>query len=90
MTKDEVVASVVEDLKRHGIDLTGRVKNAAVVKHPSEFYLLEPGSETRRPFQRTSIPGLALAGDYTRQDYICSMEGAVISGQLAVEALIGK
>jgi 15-cis-phytoene desaturase len=79
---------VVEDLKRHGIDLKGRVKNAAVVKHPSEFYLLEPGSEQRRPRQRTSIPGLALAGDYTRQSFICSMEGAVISGRLAAEALL--
>lgn len=88
MTKDEIVAFVVDDLKRHGIDLTGRVKNAAVVKHPSEFYLLEPGSELRRPRQRTSIPGLALAGDYTRQPFICSMEGAVISGRLAAEALI--
>jgi len=90
MTKDEIVAAVVEDLKRQGIDLTGRVKNAAVVKHPSEFYLLEPGSEQRRPTQRTSIPGLALAGDYTRQSFICSMEGAVISGRLAAEALIGR
>lgn len=88
MTKDEIVAAVVDDLKRQGIDLTGRVKNAAVVKHPSEFYLLEPGSEQRRPNQRTSVPGLALAGDYTRQSYICSMEGAVISGRLAAEAII--
>jgi 15-cis-phytoene desaturase len=58
-----------------------------VVRHPSEFYLLEPGSEPRRPTQRTSIPGFALAGDYTKQDLICSMEGAVISGRLAAEAV---
>lgn len=87
MSKDEVVAAVVADLKRLGVDVEGRVKNAAVVKHPSEFYLLEPGSEARRPLQRTSIPGLALAGDYTKQALICSMEGAVISGRLAAEAL---
>jgi 15-cis-phytoene desaturase len=63
------------------------VQNSAVVRHPSEFYLLEPGSEALRPAQKTTVPGLALAGDYTKQDYICSMEGAVISGRLAVESL---
>ncbi len=88
MTDDDVVASVVADLKRQGVDVTGRVKNAVVVRHASEFYLLEPGSEALRPRQRTSIKGLALAGDYTKQDYICSMEGAVISGRLAAEALL--
>jgi len=85
---DEVVAAVVEDLGRQGIDVKGRVTNSAVVRHASEFYLLEPGSEELRPFQRTSIPGLALAGDYTRQSHICSMEGAVVSGCRAAEALI--
>jgi 15-cis-phytoene desaturase len=88
MSKDEILAAVVEDLKRQGVDVAGRVKNAAVVRHPSEFYLLEPGSEQLRPGQRTSVPGLALAGDYTKQTLICSMEGAVISGRLAAEALI--
>jgi 15-cis-phytoene desaturase len=88
MSKDEVVAAVLADLKRQGVDVGDRMTNAVVVKHPSEFYLLEPGSEALRPLQRTSIPGLALAGDYTKQPYICSMEGAVISGRLAAEALV--
>jgi 15-cis-phytoene desaturase len=86
---DEViVGSVIADLKRLGVDVEDRVRSWAVVKHPSEFYLLEPGSEALRPKQRTSIPGLALAGDYTKQDYICSMEGAVRSGRLAAEAVL--
>ena len=86
----QIVAAVVAHLKRQGIDVKGRVKNSAIVRHTSEFYLLEPGSEKLRPFQRTSIPGLALAGDYTRQSHICSMEGAVVSGRRAVESLIGS
>jgi 15-cis-phytoene desaturase len=88
MRDEEIVAAVVGDLKRQGIDVKGRVVNSAVVRHTSEFYLLEPGSEELRPFQRTSIPGLALAGDYTRQSHICSMEGAVISGRRAAESLL--
>jgi 15-cis-phytoene desaturase len=88
MTDEEVVAAVTKDLGRQGVDVAGRVKNSVVVKHPSEFYLLEPGSEELRPTQRTSIPGLSLAGDYTKQPYICSMEGAVVSGRLAAEAVV--
>jgi len=87
MPDDEVVRAVVADLKRQGIDVAGRVRQSAVVRHPSEFYLLEPGSEAKRPRQRTSIPGLALAGDYTKQPLICTMEGAVIAGRLAAEAV---
>jgi 15-cis-phytoene desaturase len=83
----EVVAAVVADLLRQGVDVGDRVKQSAVVRHPAEFYRLEPGSEARRPRQRTTVPGLALAGDYTKQPLICSMEGAVISGRLAAEAL---
>jgi 15-cis-phytoene desaturase len=88
MSDPDVVAAVVVDLKRQGIDVEGRVINSAVVRHASEFYCLEPGSEELRPYQRTSIPGLALAGDYTRQSHICSMEGAVVSGRRAAESLI--
>ncbi|PYS88298.1 MAG: hypothetical protein DMF62_10155 [Acidobacteria bacterium] len=86
----EIVAAVVADLKRQGIDVEGRVTNSVVVRHASEFYCLEPGSEELRPYQRTSIPGLALAGDYTRQSHICSMEGAVVSGRRAAETLIDR
>ena len=90
MKDGEIVAAVVADLKRQGIDVEDRVINSAVVRHASEFYCLEPGSEELRPSQRTSIPGLALAGDYTRQSHICSMEGAVVSGRRAAESLIGR
>jgi 15-cis-phytoene desaturase len=88
MKDAEIVAAVVTDLKRQGVDVRGRVRQAAVVRHPSDFYLLEPGSEELRPRQRTTVPGLALAGDYTKQPFICSMEGAVVSGRLAAEALL--
>ena len=88
MSDEEVVAAVVADLARQGIDLAGRIKTSVVVRHPSEFYLLSPGSEALRPRQQTSVPGLALAGDYTKQPFICSMEGAVRSGRIAAESLI--
>ena len=41
----------------------------------------------RRPTQRTPIKNFYLAGDYTKQKYLASMEGAVYSGKLAAEAV---
>jgi 15-cis-phytoene desaturase len=46
------------------------------------------GSESRRPPTVTQTPGVFLAGDWTRTQLPCSMEGAVRSGQLAAEAVL--
>ena len=35
-----------------------------------------------RPSQKTPISNFYLAGDYTKQKYLASMEGAVFSGKL--------
>lgn len=42
----------------------------------------------RRPTQRTPISNFYLAGDYTKQKYLASMEGAIYSGKLAAEAIV--
>lgn len=55
---------------------------------PADFYSLSPGNEKLRPLQKTHVAGLFLAGDYTKQPYLATMEGAVVSGKLAVEALL--
>ncbi|HGY5537855.1 MAG TPA: FAD-dependent oxidoreductase, partial [Prochlorococcus sp.] len=41
-----------------------------------------------RPDQSTPIGNFFLAGSYTRQDYIDSMEGATMSGHLAAAAIL--
>ena len=58
-----------------------------MVIEPMEFYRLTPGSEQLKPSQETPIPGLTLAGDYTKQKYLATMEGAVYSGKLAAKAV---
>ena len=46
-----------------------------------------PGIEAIRPVNKTSIPNLFLAGDWTRSGWPSTMEGAVRSGYLAAEAV---
>ncbi|WP_353292748.1 9,9'-di-cis-zeta-carotene desaturase [Synechococcus sp. M16CYN] len=61
-----------------------------VVKLAQSLYKEAPGMEPYRPDQRTPISNFFLAGSYTRQDYIDSMEGATMSGHLAAAAVLGR
>ena len=45
------------------------------------------GRNKFRPSQRSPIPNFTLAGDYTSQKYLGSMEGAVLGGKLAAEVV---
>jgi zeta-carotene desaturase len=60
-----------------------------VVKLAQSLYREAPGMEPYRPDQRTPVSNFFLAGSYTRQDYIDSMEGATMSGHLAAAAILG-
>ncbi len=61
-----------------------------VVKLAQSLYRESPGMEPYRPEQSTPVPNFFLAGSYTRQDYIDSMEGATMSGRLAAAAILGS
>jgi 15-cis-phytoene desaturase len=70
-----------------GLPLRGHVTDWRTVNHAHDFYAMSPGTEAQRPEQKTPISGLTLAGDYTKQAFSASMEGAVVSGQKAAEAV---
>jgi zeta-carotene desaturase len=61
-----------------------------VVKLAQSLYREAPGMEPFRPSQRTPVDNFYLAGSYTRQDYIDSMEGATMSGHLAAAEILGR
>jgi zeta-carotene desaturase len=61
-----------------------------VVKLAQSLYREAPGMEPFRPDQRTPVSNFFLAGSYTRQDYIDSMEGATMSGRLAAAAILDR
>ncbi|KAF3456717.1 hypothetical protein FNV43_RR01371 [Rhamnella rubrinervis] len=59
-----------------------------VVKTPRSVYKTVPDCEPCRPLQKSPIEGFYLAGDYTKQKYLASMEGAVLSGKLCAQAIV--
>ncbi len=87
MSPDEVAERAYAEAAKLGLPLRERAKSYRIVNHAHDFYAMEPGTESLRPEQKTSVPGLVLAGDYTKQPFSASMEGAVLSGQRAAKAV---
>lgn len=87
---DTVLQTAVQEARRVGIDLDGHVRDHRVVAFAHDFASLEPGHRSRRPTQRTPVEGLTLAGDYTRQRFVATMEGAVVSGRRAARIVDGR
>lgn len=69
-------------------DGTGaQLLKSAVVKTPLSVYEATAGRELYRPVQTSPISNFFLAGCFTKQKYLASMEGATFSGKLAARAL---
>lgn len=60
----------------------------SVVKLAESLYREAPGMDLYRPPQQTPVSNFFLAGSYTQQDYIDSMEGATLSGKQAATAIL--
>jgi len=67
-----------------------RLLKYAVVKVPRSVYAAIPGRNKYRPSQTTPIPNFTLAGDWTSQKFLGSMEGAVLGGKLAAEVVANR
>ncbi|KAG1662516.1 hypothetical protein FOA52_000920 [Chlamydomonas sp. UWO 241] len=67
-----------------GLDYTWH----SVVKIQQSLYVEAPGMDRWRPDQATPVPNFFLAGSYTKQDYIDSMEGATLSGRLCASEVL--
>lgn len=84
MKNEDIIAKVDSQVKElfpsaAGLDVTW----SSVVKIAQSLYREAPGNDPFRPDQRTPVPNFFLAGSYTKQDYIDSMEGATLSGRQA-------
>ncbi|MEV6099039.1 FAD-dependent oxidoreductase [Nocardia sp. NPDC051981] len=65
-----------------------KVVHAQVVPMPRATFSQVVGTDGLRPGQRTSVPTLVLAGDWTRTDWSATMESAAQSAAKAVDLLL--
>lgn len=63
---------------------------SSVVKLGQSLYREKPGQDRFRPQQATPISNFFLAGSYTYQDYLDSMEGATRSGLMVADEVIAR
>lgn len=87
---DEIVAATMAELEKlfpDQIPQPAKLLKSKVVKTPRSVYKATPGRQAYRPSQTTPIPNFYLTGDYTMQQYLASMEGAVLSGKLTARAI---
>jgi 15-cis-phytoene desaturase len=93
---EEIVQATMQELERlfpteiAADNSRAKLVKYAVVKTPRSVYAAVVGRNKYRPMQETPISNFVLAGDYTMQKYLGSMEGAVLSGKLAAEAVCKK
>ena len=67
-----------------------KLRKFAVVKVPRSVYAAIPGRNKYRPSQETPIDNFVMAGDWTSQKFLGSMEGAILGGKLAAEVIVDK
>ena len=84
-TMKELEILFPEEIKADGS--LAKVEKFTCVKTPTSVYETLPGCEAMRPTQVSPIPNFFMAGDFSKQKYLASMEGAVLSGQLAAKAV---
>ena len=94
---DPFIKEKNEDIARHVLEQVHQLFPSSrelnmtwysVVKLAQSLYREAPGMDPYRPAQATPIPNFFLAGSYTQQDYIDSMEGATLSGRQAAKAIL--
>jgi 15-cis-phytoene desaturase len=91
-SNEDIIAATMLELERlFPQHLTGdnpaKLRKYKVVKTPRSVYTASPGCQDSKPTQETPISNFYVAGSYTKQMYLGSMEGAVLSGKLAAQAI---
>ena len=89
---EEIIDATMAELKQlfpqhFSEDNPAQLLKYHVVKTPRSVYKATPGRQAYRPDQKTPISNFYLAGDFTMQKYLGSMEGAVLSGKQAAQVI---
>lgn len=91
LSHEEVQRRVVAEMARLFPDArAARLHRARVVTEHAATFSAVPGVDRIRPHQSSPLRNLFVAGDWTRTGWPATMEGAVRSGYLAAECLLGR
>lgn len=88
MPNEAIIDLVMKDIHdRFPKSRHAKLLKSTLVKIPESVYKAVPDVDKFRPDQVSPIDNFYLAGDYTYQRYLASMEGAALSGKQVAEKL---
>ncbi len=88
MPNDAIIDLVMKDIHdRFPKSRHAKLLKSTLVKIPESVYKAVPDVDKFRPDQVSPVDNFYLAGDYTYQRYLASMEGAALSGKQVAEKL---
>jgi uncharacterized protein with NAD-binding domain and iron-sulfur cluster len=83
----QLIDLALEEIQRYiPASRMAELQKAVVVRHKA--IAMKPGVHSLRPNQVSPVPNFFLAGDYTRQNWFTTMEGATVSGEKAAAGVI--
>ena len=91
LPNDVITGIVMKDIhERFPKSRQAKLLKSTIVKIPQSVYKAVPDVDKFRPDQISPIKNFFLAGDYTYQHYLASMEGAALSGKMVAEKLLAR
>jgi squalene-associated FAD-dependent desaturase len=90
MPREEILATALAEVERFFPAVRrARLLKSGLLKEARATFSVTPGLDAYRPSQKTALPGLYLAGDWTATEWPATMEGASRSGRLAAGEVAG-
>jgi squalene-associated FAD-dependent desaturase len=90
MSRAEILEPALAEFERFFPEVRkAKLLKSGILKEARATFSVTPGLESSRPQQATGIPGLFLAGDWTKTDWPSTMESAARSGRLAAGSVVG-
>ena len=90
-SREEIINMVSDELTNHlgiGFESSHRLLKYKIIKEKRATIAQTPFYIRNRPGNTTAIPNLFLAGDWTDTGLPATIEGAMVSGRLAIESII--
>jgi uncharacterized protein with NAD-binding domain and iron-sulfur cluster len=91
MSREEILTLALGELEQFFPEVKrARLIKSGLLKEARATFSVTPGLDASRPTQRTGLPGLFVAGDWTATGWPSTMEGATHSGRLAAGEVVGS
>jgi squalene-associated FAD-dependent desaturase len=91
MSREEIMTLALGELEQFFPEVKrAKLVKSGLLKEARATFSVTPGLDASRPTQRTGLPGLFVAGDWTATDWPSTMEGATHSGRLAAGEVVGS